>query len=325
MTGTRFIGGFYFFREYMITVVVTGGTGLIGSAVVKKLLEQGYQVIVFTRQRSQHQRTDGALSYRYWNVERGEMDQEAVLKADAIIHLAGAGVMEHRWSAAWKQEIVNSRVQSGLLLSETLLKYPNRLNVLISASATGWYGPDPAMSLPAPFTEDQPAATDFLGNCCKEWEQATASLSKRGIRTVYLRTGIVLAAGGGAMAMMQQSLKFRVAAVPGNGRQVISWIHLEDLVNLYLTALNNEVYKGAYNAVAPAPVSNRDLVRALAAQLYGRAFVTVQVPAFLIRLVMGERAGEVLKSTTVSALKVLNNGFEFRYPDIRAAARQLED
>ena len=308
----------------MITVVVTGGTGMIGRAIVKQLLEQGYRVIVFTRQRSLHQYIQGALSYRYWNVERGEVDREAVLTADAIIHLAGAGVIERAWSAQRKKEIINSRVQSGRLLSDTLRSGSGRLKVLVSASAIGWYGADAEVPDPEPFTEEQPAAADFLGNCCREWEAATGALSEMGIRVVYLRTGIVLAAGDGALKMMQQSLKFRIAAVPGHGRQVISWIHREDLVNLYLAALSNEAYRGAYNAVAPVPVSSAVLMRTLAAQLYGRAFMTIHIPIFLLRLAMGQRAAEVLKSVTVSAGKVLNNGFQFRYPDIRAAARQLE-
>ncbi|WP_018629798.1 TIGR01777 family oxidoreductase [Niabella aurantiaca] len=303
--------------------IVTGGTGMIGKAVVSRLLESGYQVVIFTRKKQLHGRVQGALSYRYWNVETGEIDRNAVLTADYIIHLAGAGVMERPWSATYKKVIVDSRVQSGLLLSDTLLSGVNRLKALVSASAIGWYGPDPEIPNPAPFTEDRPAAPGFLGHCCMQWEQSTASLERRGIRVAYLRTGVVLAPGGGALSMILQPLKWRIAAVPGNGRQVISWIHIHDLVSLYLAALEEESYRGACNAAAPAPVSNATLVRSLAEHRYGNAFISIPIPAALLRLVLGERAAEVLGSTTVSARKVQVKGFVFQYPDIGSAIRQL--
>ncbi|MBZ4188435.1 TIGR01777 family oxidoreductase [Niabella beijingensis] len=307
----------------MSIVIVTGGTGMIGRAVITQLLERGYEVVVFTRDRSLLQHTEQRIRYAYWNIKTGEVDHKVLEAADYIIHLAGASLMEQRWSARRKKEIVDSRVQSGVLLSENLLKRPHRLKAFISASAIGWYGQDPEVPNPAPFREDQPAASDFLGNCCMQWEQSIASLAASGIRVVYLRTGIVLAPHGGVMQQFERALKWRIAAVPGNGCQVVSWIHIDDLVTLYLTAMENGSYHGAYNAAAPLPVSNAVLTEALATHKYGRSFITLPVPAPLLKLVMGEMGAEALKSTTVSAAKVLSHGFRFRYPDIDTALAQL--
>ncbi|MBO9592041.1 MAG: TIGR01777 family oxidoreductase [Niabella sp.] len=304
-------------------VIVTGGTGMIGTAVVKRLLEHGYQVMVFTRKKELQTPLGKALSYHYWDVNTGKIDREAVLTADAIVHLAGAGVMDRPWSARRKKVIVDSRVQSGRLLADTLLSGSNRLKVLVSAAATGWYGADPEIPNPVPFTEAQPAASDFLGACCREWEASTNDLVQKGIRVVHLRTGIVLGPGGGVLATLKQGLNWRMAVIPGNGRQVISWIHLDDLTSLYLAAIEQAIYKGPVNAVAPHPVSNTRLVHALAAAQYGSAFITVHIPAVVLKWMMGERGAAALNSCTVSAQQLLACGFEFRYPDIQSAARSL--
>ncbi|MCF3111442.1 TIGR01777 family oxidoreductase [Niabella sp. CC-SYL272] len=304
-------------------VIITGGTGMIGKALAGSLMESGYQVILFTRKKELHGRMEGALSYCYWNVPARQIDREAVLEADAIIHLAGAGVMDRPWSAKRKKEIVDSRVLSGKLLSDTLRSGPGRLKVLISAAAIGWYGADPEVPNPVPFTETQQAAGDFLGTCCREWEESTRSLIGAGIRVVYLRTGIVLGPGGGVLSALKRALNWRLAVIPGSGRQVISWIHLDDLVNLYQAAITQEAYKGPLNAVAPYPVSNDQLVQALAAARYGTAFITVHIPAIAMKWTLGERGAEALKSCTVSAQRLLAYGFEFRYPHIQAAAPAL--
>lgn len=304
-------------------VIVTGGTGMIGEAVVNRLLKSGYGVMIFTRKKELDGHAEGALSYRYWNMNSRKIDREAVLTADAIIHLAGAGVMDRPWSAERKKEIVNSRVQSGRLLADTLQSGPNSLRVLVSASAIGWYGADPEVPNPDPFTEAQPAAPDFLGACCREWELSTSDLVQKSIRVVHLRTGIVLGPGGGVLSALKQAFKGRLAVIPGNGRQVISWIHLYDLVSLYLAAIEQEAYKGPLNAVAPHPVSNTQLVHALAAARYGAAFMTIHIPAIVLKWALGERRTEALKSCTVSAQQLLASGFFFRYPHIQAAARAL--
>ncbi|ANH82343.1 TIGR01777 family protein [Niabella ginsenosidivorans] len=307
----------------MQTIVVTGGTGLVGRVVIKKLLQKGYKVIVFTRDKAKDKKTERGRLYSYWNINAGELDEKILSGADAVIHLAGAGVADKRWSVKRKQEILSSRTESGLLISEYLLQNSHQVKAFISASAIGWYGADPQVPDPAPFKEEQPPAGDFLGAVCYEWERSTQPLLKAGVRTVYLRTGIVLSNEGGALAEFKKPLKMKLAAVLGHGKQMVSWIHIDDLANLYMTALENEAFTGAYNAVAPQPVSNEAFMLTLAREMYGKSFMKIHIPSWALKLVLGEMSTEVLKSATVSARKVMDMGFQFRFAEIEPALQDL--
>ena len=198
---------------------------------------------------------------------------------------------------------------------------PNNVKAVISASAIGWYGPDRVVPNPHPFTEESSAANDFLGETCKQWEESLAPLNEMGIRLVTMRTGIVLSKKGGALKEFVRPLKFGVAAILGNGKQMISWIHMDDMVNLYIIAIENEKLEGAYNAVAPYPVSNKELTIALA-KARKKFYIPVHVPSFLLKIILGEMSVEVLKSATVSAAKIRSEGFVFQFPTINAAVEK---
>jgi uncharacterized protein (TIGR01777 family) len=307
----------------MQTVLITGGTGMIGQKLTNLLLDNGYEVIVLTRDATK-QSQQKHLHYASWNVERNEIDTAALLKADYIIHLAGANVAEKRWSVERKKEIVESRTLSGRLVVDSLKNIQHKVQAIITASAIGWYGPDTASSLKHGFTEDWKAATDFLGTTCLQWEQSVDAASPAGIRVVKLRTGIVLSNNGGAYIEFKKPLKFGIATILGSGRQMISWIHEDDLCNMYLFALQHEI-AGVYNAAAPNPVSNYDMIVTIADILRGRNFyVSVYVPSFVLKLMLGEMSIEVLKSTTVSAGKIQQAGFAFQYENLEDAVKALK-
>jgi uncharacterized protein len=315
----------------MATVLITGGTGLVGKALGQALVEKGYSIIILTRDKQSKEsnsKTAKSLRYAEWNIEKKYIDSEAISQADYIIHLAGAGVADKRWSKKRKQEIIDSRVNSSQLIVDSLKTIPNKVKAVVSASAIGWYGPDPLMSnLPAgqagpkPFSENDPADDAFLGTTCKLWEESIEPVTQLGKRLVKLRTGIVLSKDGGALAEFKKPLKFGVAAILGNGKQVISWIHIDDLVQLYIAAIENEAINGSYNAVAPNPVSNKELTLQLARIKNGKLFIPIHVPPFVLRIVLGEMSIEVLKSATVSAEKILQTGFHYKYPFVNEALK----
>ena len=308
----------------MPTVLITGGTGMIGKALTALLLEKGYAVIIVTRGKTDQKKLDTTgLSYASWNIANQTIDAAAVQKADHIIHLAGAGVADKRWSNKRKKEIVESRTKSSALLVKALRENTNHVKVVVSASGIGWYGADPAIPNPRPFTETAPADHDFLGETCRLWEESIEPVATMGKRLVKLRTGIVLSTDGGALKEFIKPLRFGIAAILGNGQQIISWIHIDDLCRMYLKAIEDESMEGAYNAVAPKPVSNKELTIDLAKAVKNKFYIALHVPSPLLKMALGEMSIEVLKSATVSAAKIRSAPFNFIYPSIEASFNQL--
>jgi NAD dependent epimerase/dehydratase family enzyme len=342
----------------MQTILITGGTGLIGNALGAALLEKGYRVIILSRKPADQPIT-GHLSYAAWNVEKQTIDKDAIGMADYIIHLAGAGVVAKRWTKKRKQEIISSRVYGSSLIVESLKTIPNKVKAVISSSAIGWYltptfaeatvgkpGPSPSFDsaqdrlgegslIPNPFPpsgeggglrkfeESDPPADDFLGTTCKQWEESIEPVTRSGKRLVILRIGIVLSKKGGALKEFLKPLKFGIAAILGSGKQIISWIHIDDLVNMFIAAIENEKISGVYNAVAPNPVSNKVLTLQLA-KTRKKFFIPIHVPSFLLKLILGEMSNEVFKSAAVSCQKIQETGFNFRFPDIRSALEDMD-
>lgn len=306
----------------MQTILITGGTGMIGTRLTQLLLEKGYRVVILSRHPSLPT-AHPAVSYAQWDITRGTFDAWAVEKADQVIHLAGAGVADKRWSRKRKDEIVRSRTESSALLVKMLRTIPNRVTAVISISAIGWYGPDTANSLQHGFTEELPADTAFLGETCRLWESAIDPVVSLGKRLVKLRAGIVLSDRGGAFAEFQKPLKARVATIMGSGKQVVSWIHIDDLCRALIHAIVNASMQGVYNAVAPHPVTNHELILAIARKRCGNFFLPVYLPAFILKMMLGEMSIEVLKSATVQAGKILGTGFVFAYPELDKALASL--
>jgi uncharacterized protein (TIGR01777 family) len=304
----------------MQTVLITGGTGMIGQALAKQLIANGYEVIVLSRNPKRSSRQH--LSYAKWDVEKEEIDVDALVKANIIVHLAGEGLADKRWTVKRKQAIVDSRVQSGDLLVKALSENKHQVKTFIAASAIGWYGPDTAKSLEDGFVETDAADDSYLGNTCKLWEQSTAAIGGMSIRLVRLRIGIVFNKKGGALAEFLKPAKFALATILGNGKQIISWIHHQDLCKMIQYAIETPAVQGVYNAVAPNPVTNKKLVLTIAKNTYPIYFPAF-VPAFLLKIMLGEMSIEVLKSTKVSAQKIQDAGFVFDYPNVEEAIIDL--
>ena len=304
----------------MQTILITGGTGMVGQSLTNVLLAKGYQVIVLTRQKKQSCRAH--FSFAQWDLNKGWIDPAAIAAADYIIHLAGEGVADKRWTAARKKAILDSRVNSSALLVKALKEYPNKVKAIVAASAIGWYGPDNEKSTASGFVETDLVDSSFLGDTCRQWEESMHPVKALGIRLVTIRIGIVFNKMGGALAEFMKPAKLGAAAILGDGQQMVSWIHQQDLNRLMLFALEQEQVEGVYNAVAPDPVNNAILTKAIASRFHTWA-IPFHVPSFILKIMLGEMSVEVLKSAKVSASKIIAAGFKFDYESMDEALDDL--
>lgn len=295
-----------------LTVLLAGGTGLIGTKLQELLRSEGYTVRLLSR------RPRGPGQYA-WDPEAGRIDERAVENVDVVVNLAGAGIAESRWTAARKRRIVESRVQSARVLREAVQRSGSLPEVYISASATGYYGNSGEKWM---TENDPPASGGFMVDTCIAWEAAAAAWSALGIRTFVLRIGIVMAREGGALREFIRPLYFGIGGYFGRGRAWYSWVHREDVCRMVVWAIQNTQAQGIYNAVAPVPVRNLDLIKTAAAAMKRRA-VFLPAPPFALRLVFGEMADAILNSNRVSADKIRQAGFRFKYPGLQEALREI--
>lgn len=305
----------------MSTVLITGGTGLIGTYLIPFLKDKGMDCIVLTR--SVPQDKIPGVTYATWDLTTNSIEEEVMEKVDFIIHLAGANVAEKRWTKKRKKEIAESRTNSTNLLINTLKQSPNKVKAFISASGIGYYGTDTIISKKTGFKEDDPSSDDFLGETCQQWEDAVLNAANLlNIRTIIFRQGIVLTKKGGALEKFKEPLQYGIAAILGNGKQTISWIHIHDLCRMYLQAIEQPL-SGVFNAVAPQLISNEEFVLSLSKKIRKKAFIPIHVPSFMLKLILGGMSIEVLKSATVSCEKIKSTGFKFIYPSPEAAFSDL--
>jgi len=304
----------------MRTVVITGGTGLVGSALAELLLQERCRVIVYSRD-LKHPPARPGLRYAYWDPAHGILEEDALLEADQVVHLAGESIAEGHWTAAKRQAIRVSRVAGARLLTESLAARRHHVETVVSASGISIYG-DRGDEL---VTEAAGPGQGFLPDVCQQWETEILRMESLGIRVAVLRTPPVLTATSALLAPLRTLLRLGIAAVPGSGETWMSWIHLRDLVRVYSGALADAGFSGIFNAVSPFPVTIGQLSGALARVIKGRFTVPVYVPGVLLKLMAGEKGAALLTSTRASAAKLLRTGFEFSYPTIGGALEEIYD
>jgi uncharacterized protein (TIGR01777 family) len=296
-------------------VLISGGTGLVGKALQKHLQAEGYEVALLSRQRG----LGAATKHYVWDIQQQYIEPAALADTDYIIHLAGAGIADQRWTEARKKEILESRTLSSRLLFQTLQKTGHSLKAFVSASAIGFYGADTGEQK---LSEESPRGQDFLADVTAAWEQEVQPIANLGIRTAMLRIGVVLAKDGGALPKLVQPIRLGAGAALGSGQQWMSWIHIQDLCRMFSFALENTQIQGPYNAVAPTPLRNEALTK-LAAKVLKKPLFLPAVPAFALKLAFGEMATVVLGGNHVSAAKMAQAGFTWRYAEGEEALRDL--
>ncbi|WP_419699612.1 TIGR01777 family oxidoreductase [Mucilaginibacter sp. NFX135] len=295
-------------------ILITGASGSIGKRLTNVLLRKGYSISMLSRAPGQNP----AVKTFIWDVNKGIIDDRCIDGIDTIIHLAGAGIAEKRWTDTRKKELIDSRTRSIGLIYNLLRTRQHQVTSVISASAIGYYS-DRADEL---MTEDSAPNTDFMSHCCVEWENAVDEGEKLGLRIVKFRTGVVLDKDGGALPTLAKPIKWYVGSPMGNGRQWIPWIHWQDVVDMYVYSIENITINGIYNMVAPNPVTNAQLTQAVAKQLH-KPLWAPNVPAFVLKLMLGEMSTIVLGSTKVSAQKIQDAGFSFKFAEVRTALKEI--
>lgn len=297
-------------------ILITGASGLVGTELVNLLLQNGVEVHYLTTSKKKIAKEEKYHGF-FWNPAQGIIDENALLGVEVVIHLAGASISKP-WTKAYKQEILESRINATNTLYKAIKDNPNQVKQIISASAIGIYPNNPDTV----YTELS-IATDsgFLGNVVEKWEESLNKFKPLGIKVCKLRTGIVLARNGGALPEMLKPIKFGLGAAFGNGKQITSWIHLHDLASMYFFAAKNQ-WEGIFNAVAPDPVSNKKLTEQLAAAARRPLFLP-NIPKFVMQLALGERHELLFTDTNVSPQKALDHGFTFKFPKLKIALNDL--
>ena len=295
----------------MEKVLITGGSGLIGRRLSFLLKSRGYEVRILSRSNNPKNNYKTFV----WNVSEQYINESAFEGLNHIIHLAGAGIADKRWSEKRKKEIIASRVASTNLLYNTVKRLKTPLNSFISASATGYYG---AVTSETIFEEKDKPAKDFLGKVCSLWEDSIFQFNEIKIRTVALRTGIVLSKDGGALKKM----KTPVITSLGNGKQYMPWIHIDDLCELYIKAIEDQEFKGAFNAVSSEHISNLSFSKKIS-KIFNHPFLAIGAPSFILQIVFGEMSTIILNGSRISANKIKQAGFKFKFENLEKALKNL--
>lgn len=299
-------------------IIITGATGLIGRKLVRALIQRGDDVIVFSRD------AEKAISYFpkamesvEWNYQHPEQWKYKIENSDAVVHLAGVNLFAKRWNDEFKKSIIESRQVSTMNLADAIKSCDKKPEVFISASGIGFYGDcgDQVLS------EESQAGSDFLAHVCKSWESEATTVETFGVRSVQIRTGLVLSTEDGALKQMLPPFKFFIGGYLGNGKQWASWLHIDDIVEIYLHALDNSSLTGSLNATAPNPIRMNEFAKTLGKVLNRPSFFPV--PKSVLKLVVGEAAEVVISSQRINSKKLVESGYKFKFESLEAALKDL--
>mgnify|MGYP001058438026 FL=1 len=291
----------------MARILITGGTGLVGVKLTKMLIKKNHEVVILSR----NPKKDNEFK---WDLSKNYIDENALKNTDYIVHLAGAGIADERWSDKRKKVIIDSRVETANLLFNTIKALKIDLKGFISASGSGYYG---AITTAKIFTETDQVGNDFLGEVCEKWENAAHQFNTLKIPVTILRTGIVLSKTGGAL----EKMKTPIVSPLGSAKQYLPWIHIDDLCAMYIAAIEED-FTGIFNAVAPEHHTSTSFSKILAKSI-GRPYIGIPVPSFMLKLLFGELAIILLEGSRISAKKIEKNGYSFRFKTLKKALNNL--
>ncbi len=297
-------------------ILITGATGLIGKKIVKKLLQKKHTLCFLTTQTNKLKSLPNCTGF-LWNPKKNRIDAKCINKVDAIIHLAGANIGK-RWTTSYKKEIINSRVEGAAILYNLLQTDTHQVQHFITASGIGIY----AHSYSQTYTEESTNfGTGFLSEVVQKWEESATKFKNLNMKVSKLRTGVVLTQKGGALQKMKEPIALGFGANLGNGKQQMSWIHINDLVQLYTYVLQHKI-EGVVNAVAPEVVTNTVFTKTLAKQIK-RKIILPNVPKFILNLLLGEMHVLLCESQKISSKKIQKHGFIFQFPTLKKSLQQL--
>lgn len=299
----------------MAIILISGGTGLVGKALTKRLISEGHEVRILSRS----PKSSTQMKSFYWNVEKIEIDEKAFDGVEHIVHLAGSGIADKRWTDDRKQDIIDSRVNSMKLITDVVKKKNIQLKSFVGASAIGIYGMTTSEKI---YTETDKGKDDFLTQSCEQWENSYQDIQVFSNKNCIIRIGVVLSKNGGALKKLLPLFNFGLGSAVGSGKQYMPWIHIDDLATIFYNALFNPKLAGTYNAVSGQSTTNFEFSKQLA-KILSKPFFLPNVPSFLLKLVFGEMANVLLEGSQVSNKRLLETGIELKYPTITVALEQL--
>lgn len=298
----------------MQKILITGSSGLIGRSLANYFSSSEYEVRQLSRKKDYNKQ-----HYYFWDLNSGIIEESALIGVDHIIHLAGAGIAEKRWTVKRKREIIDSRVKSTELLFNEVSKMNVKPKTFISASAIGFYG---AATTNKIFSEDDEPGDDFLGEVCKQWESYSQKFAELGIRNVQLRFGVVLSAEGGVLPKITFPIKLGIGSALGSGNQFVPWIHIEDVLKIIEASILNNKLLGPYNVVSPESKTYSEFVKAIAEKLKRPLFM-FNIPSFALKLALGEMSQIILEGSKISSNKLIDSGYVFSFPTLDKALSNL--